>query len=100
MTGADTAGGADAAGGAEGGPTDDELARAPRGRVRRAPHYVPFMVTGALLGLAAAVVLMLALPPAERFDTGAALGYVALVLGLAGALGGAVVAVVLDRPGR
>ena len=78
-------------------PTDDDLAHAPRGRARRAPRYVPFVTTGALVGVAAAVVLVLVLPSVGQLDTGAALGYLALVLGLIGGLVGGAVAVVLDR---
>lgn len=84
----------------DGDPTDDGLDTASRGRVRRAPRYVPFISTGALLGIAAAVVLALVLPPVEQLDTRAALGYLGLVLGLVGGLVGAAVAVVLDRQHR
>lgn len=85
---------------ADGDPTDDELEQAPRGRVRRAPRYAPFVSTGALLGIVAAVVLALVLPPVEQLDTRAALGYLGLVLGLVGGLVGAAVAVVLERRAR
>ncbi|HZI98604.1 MAG TPA: hypothetical protein VFD41_13875 [Actinomycetales bacterium] len=81
-------------------PTDDELTRARRGRVRRAPRYVPFVASGALAGLAVAAVLAVVLPPAEGHDTGAVLGYLGLVLALVGGLVGAAVAVLLDRRAR
>lgn len=81
-------------------PSDATLARAPRGRSRRAPRYAPFVTTGALVGLVAAVVLVLALPPVDQLGTWSAFGYLALLLGLVGGLVGAAVAVVLDRRGR
>lgn len=81
-------------------PTDHDLDKAPRGRARRAPRYVPFLATGALLGLVAAVVLAFALPPVPRLGTGSVLGYLAFVLGLVGALLGGAVAVLLDRRAR
>ena len=56
-----------------------------------------FLGTGAVLGVLAAVVLGLAGSGDADHGRGSVVGYLALLLGLLGALLGGVVAVVLDR---
>lgn len=65
--------------------------------VRRAPKYVPFLVLGALVGMAAAAVVAYALPGSASFDRGAVLGFFMVMFAGAGAILGAVLALILDR---
>lgn len=65
--------------------------------VRRAPKYVPFLMLGALVGVAVAAVVAYALPGDESFDRGAVFGFFLIMFGAAGAILGAVTALVLDR---
>ncbi|WP_411374546.1 hypothetical protein ACLH0K_16100 [Arthrobacter sp. MPF02] len=65
--------------------------------VRRAPKYVPFLVLGALVGIAAAAMVAYALPGSESFDRGAVFGFFMVMLAGAGAILGAVLALILDR---
>lgn len=65
--------------------------------VRRAPKFVPFLVLGALLGFAAAAVAAYAVPGDAEFDPGAVFGFLMITFGAAGAVLGAVVALLLDR---
>ncbi len=67
------------------------------GRVRRAPRYGSFVVTGAIVGIVLAVVVSYAWSSASEFSQNSVVGYVAATLGLIGALLGAVLAVLLDR---
>ncbi|TLM70933.1 hypothetical protein [Pseudarthrobacter sp. NamB4] len=65
--------------------------------VRRAPKYVPFLILGALLGVGAAAVAAFSVPPNPSFDAGAVFGFFMVAFAAAGAILGAVVALVLDR---
>jgi hypothetical protein len=65
--------------------------------VRRAPKYVPFLILGALVGVVVAAVVAFALPGDESFDRGAVFGFFLVMFGAAGAILGAVAALVLDR---
>ncbi|GAC1374565.1 MAG: hypothetical protein NVSMB43_13250 [Pseudarthrobacter sp.] len=65
--------------------------------VRRAPKYVPFLMLGAVVGVAVAAVVAYALPGDESFDRGAVFGFFLIMFGAAGAILGAVAALVLDR---
>jgi hypothetical protein len=69
------------------------------GRVRRAPRYGSFVVTGAVVGVVIALILSLSRPATGEFSQNSVIGYVAATLGLLGALLGAGVAVLLDRRG-
>lgn len=83
-------------------PSDDALAALPDSPVRRAPRFRAFVATGAGVGLVAALVVVLA-GPAERANgpsAGVVLLFVAAAFALVGALGGALVAVLLDRRSR
>lgn len=65
--------------------------------VRRAPKYVPFLILGALVGVAVAAAVAYGLPGDESFDRGAVFGFFLVTFGAAGAALGAVVALILDR---
>jgi hypothetical protein len=65
--------------------------------VRRAPKYVPFLVLGALLGIAVAAVIAFGLPGDENYDPGAVFGFFLVLFGIGGAILGAIAALVLDR---
>ncbi|ELT42815.1 hypothetical protein ACJJV6_05955 [Arthrobacter nitrophenolicus] len=65
--------------------------------VRRAPKYVPFLILGALVGIAAAAVVAYGLPGSDSFDSGAVFGFFMVMFAGGGAILGAVVALILDR---
>ncbi len=73
-------------------------------RVRRAPRYPVFLLTGGVVGVLVGLVAGLSGPlspsPAPGPGRAALVGYLGLGLGLLGALAGGVVAVVLDRGRR
>lgn len=110
-TGTDPAAGAETTAGSV--PTEEELLRvATPARVRRAPRYRAFVVTGALLGLVVAVVLVAVLGDDRALEgVGGGMlplldgvGGVRAVVGTAGAILGAlvggVVALLADRRSR
>jgi hypothetical protein len=65
--------------------------------VRRAPKYVPFLILGALVGIAAAAFVAYGLPGNASFDAGAVFGFFLVLFAGGGAILGAVLALVLDR---
>jgi hypothetical protein len=65
--------------------------------VRRHPRYSAFLLTGGVVGLVVAVVAGLAGSGDPGQSRGPLIGYLAVLLGLLGALLGGVVALVLDR---
>lgn len=65
--------------------------------VRRAPKYVPFLILGALVGIAAAAVVAYGLPGSDSFDPGAVFGFFLVMFAGGGAILGAILALVLDR---
>ena len=65
--------------------------------VRRAPKYVPFLVVGALLGVAAAAVVAYGVPGDATFDPGAVFGFFLVMFAAGGAILGAALALLLDR---
>ncbi|WP_307844930.1 histidine kinase [Actinotalea solisilvae] len=79
-------------------PSEEELAHAREGRVRRAPRFRAFVQAGVVVGVVLGVLAALVLP-AEATEAGR--GTVAVFTGLAGAVAGAVVgaalAVLADR---
>ncbi len=69
-------------------------------QVRRAPKYVPFLIAGALAGVATAAIFTFMFPADEQFAASSVFGLFAVLLVLPGMGLGAVVALVLDRQGR
>lgn len=65
--------------------------------VRRAPKYVPFMITGAIAGIVTAAIFTTVSPSSEQFETSSIFGFFAVLMVLPGAGLGAIVALVLDR---
>jgi hypothetical protein len=65
--------------------------------VRRAPKYVPFLILGGLVGIAAAAVVAYGLPGDESFDRGSVFGFFLVMFGAGGAVLGALAALILDR---
>lgn len=89
-------------------PPDEQPALDPRDRQppvdqmvqvrrRRSPKYPVFLGVGLGIGVLAAVVLTYSLPLTDEYGYGAVVGYVALTLGLLGAMVGGAVALLLDR---
>lgn len=71
-------------------------------RLRRAPRYGPFILTGAVLGVVVGVVVALVGGPAgtDGLSTGSLVRYFAAILGLLGAVVGAAAALVAERRRR
>ena len=69
-------------------------------RLRRAPRYRAFVITGAALAVLVAAVSTVALPVTGKYSAGSVFGYLAVSLGLFGALLGAAAAVLVERPRR
>ena len=65
--------------------------------VRRAPKYVPFLILGGLVGVAAAAIIAYALPGDASFDRGSVFGFFLVLCAAGGVLLGAAAALVLDR---
>jgi hypothetical protein len=65
--------------------------------VRRAPKYVPFLILGALVGVAVAAAVAYGLPASESFDPASVFGFFLVLFAAGGAILGAVLALVLDR---
>jgi hypothetical protein len=65
--------------------------------VRRAPKYVPFLILGGLLGFAVAAIFAYGVPGDESYDAGTVFGFFLVPFAAAGAILGAVVALLLDR---
>jgi presenilin-like A22 family membrane protease len=70
-------------------------------RLRRAPKYRAFVVTGAILGfLVGAVTAAVLGDPESRFAPSTVTGYVGAIGLLVGGLLGAILAVLVERPRR
>jgi hypothetical protein len=65
--------------------------------VRRAPKYVPFLILGGLLGVAAAAIISYGLPANESYDPNTVFGFFMVLCSAGGVLLGAVAALLLDR---
>ncbi|GAB4098270.1 hypothetical protein [Sinomonas halotolerans] len=65
--------------------------------VRRAPKYVPFLVTGGVLGIIAAAIVSFSAPAPQDYTQESVFGYFMVLFAGAGVLVGAVAALVLDR---
>lgn len=80
---------------AHGGPPD-----AVRVRMRRAPRYRAFVVSGAVAGVLLGVLVAMLVQPApgvEEFSRGTVVRYFAAIVGLVGAVVGAGLAVLVER---
>ena len=66
-------------------------------RLRRAPRYRAFVLTGVLFGVLAALLATALAPPTGDGRSGSVLGYLAVSLGLLGGLVGAAAALVAER---
>ena len=66
-------------------------------RLRRAPRYLPFGLTGAVLGVVAGLVLALSFTAASNYSMQTIVGYFAATLGLIGAVLGLGAAVLIER---
>jgi hypothetical protein len=69
-------------------------------QVHRSPRYGAFLVTGAVIGVAVAVLSGLLGTGDGSIGTGQLIGYLAMVFGLLGALLGGAAAVVIERFSR
>ncbi|MET4145057.1 hypothetical protein [Arthrobacter sp. UYCo732] len=78
-------------------PSEETPAERRQVTVRRAPKYVPFLILGALVGVAVAAVVAYALPGDESFERGSVFGFFLVTFGAGGAILGAVTALILDR---
>jgi hypothetical protein len=65
--------------------------------VRRAPKYVPFLILGGLIGIAAAAIIAYALPASASYDPGTVFGFFMVLCGAGGVILGAIAALLLDR---
>jgi hypothetical protein len=82
------------------GNTPEQTPAAPERRgvtVRRAPRYVPFLILGALVGIAVAAFIAFGAPGDESYDPGSLFGFFMVLCGAGGAILGAIAALVLDR---
>ena len=67
-------------------------------KIRRSPKFLPFLVTGAVIGVIVAVILGLSIPAEQRTEA-PVITYLIGYLGALGAAAGIVTAVVVDRIG-
>lgn len=74
-----------------------EQAEQARLRLRRAPKYRAFLLTGVLVGVLVALVVVALAPDSGDGNTRSVLGYLAVSLGALGALLGGAVALLLER---
>ena len=65
--------------------------------VRRAPRYVPFLILGGLVGMAAAAAVAFGIEADDTYDPNSIFGFFLILFGAGGAVLGAVVALLLDR---
>ena len=90
--------GAGSAGGPPGTPEDGGGVPAGRPvRLRRAPRYGAFVLTGLLAALVVSALVAALATPSGGYSRLALLGYLAVALGLVGAVLGGLVAVLLER---
>lgn len=67
-------------------------------KIRRTPKFLPFLVTGAVIGVIIAVILGLSIPAEQRTEA-PVVTYLIGYLGALGAAAGIVTAVIADRIG-
>jgi|tagenome__1003787_1003787.scaffolds.fasta_scaffold20840664_2 drug/metabolite transporter (DMT)-like permease len=80
-----------------GDPAEGQGAARNQLRMRRAPRYRAFGLTGALLGVAAGVVLALSFTVASDYTIQTIAGYFAAIFGLCGTVLGLALAVLIER---
>jgi hypothetical protein len=78
-------------------PAAADPAAATRLRLRRAPRYRRFGLTGALIGVIAGVILALSFPVASNYSMQTIAGYFAAILGLIGTVLGLGLSVLIER---
>src|SRR5215217_2493457 len=78
-------------------PPEEPAAERREVTVRRAPKYVPFLILGALVGVAVAAAIAYGLPATPSFDPASVFGFFLVLFAGAGAILGAALALVLDR---
>ncbi|VXC25701.1 conserved hypothetical protein [Arthrobacter sp. 9AX] len=78
-------------------PSEQPAAERREVTVRRAPKFVPFLILGALVGVAVAAAVAYGLPATPDFDAGSVFGFFMVLFAGAGAILGAGLALVLDR---
>ncbi|MEP7035680.1 MAG: hypothetical protein ABI934_08830 [Actinomycetota bacterium] len=66
-------------------------------KVRRAPNFVAFLFSGALVGLLAGFVVNAYGPAADGYESSSTLGFLGLIFAGLGALVAGIIAVLLDR---
>jgi hypothetical protein len=69
-------------------------------RLRRAPRYRAFVLTGALVGVLVGLVVSRFSPTDPGYSGGSTFGYLAVVLGLIGSVLGGTAAVLIERSQR
>ena len=67
-------------------------------KIRRSPKFLPFLVTGAVVGVIVAVILGLSIPADQRTEA-PVVTYLIGYLGALGAAAGILIAVIVDRIG-
>ncbi len=78
----------------------EEESRSVQLRMRRAPRYLPFGLSGALIGVIAGVVLALSFSATSDYSIRTIAGYFAAIFGLVGALTALGLAVLIERRRR
>ncbi len=66
-------------------------------KVRRAPNFVAFLISGGLIGLLIGFLVSVFGPGAISYDASATVGFLGLIFAGLGALVAGIIAVLLDR---
>lgn len=68
--------------------------------VRRTPRLVPFLVGGVFVAFTAAVILVMATPPAENYSQTTSIGYMTMTLSMPAVAAAAAIWLLLERRSR